>query len=130
MIKTTLALIAGLSFAMPAQAFITIGVCPDGGGICVAPAVPPAPSSTPAKDDTDPMPWEEKADDKAGFRERVAGVVLRECERRTARTWADLWAAVDTKMEHAPKGQQRLWEKMPYEEQLKMIKKLGGVLCS
>lgn len=126
MIKASLAAIAALSLAAPAQAFISIEVCPDGGGICVRPPTPVAPPRYPDYYPT-PAPG---PDARAGFRERVAQVVLKECERRTSRTWADLWAAVDTQLQYGNPSHYRLWEKLPYSEQLSMIKELGGVLCS
>lgn len=126
MIKASLAAIAAFSLAAPAQAFINIDICPDGGGICVRPDAPVAPPVYPGYHPA-PAPGPSSS---AGFRERVAQVVLKECERRTSRTWADLWTAVDTQLQYGNPSHYRLWEKLPYAEQLSLIKNLGGVLCS
>ena len=139
--KILLALIASLGLtATQAQAFLNIGVCPSGSGICVnpGPSHPYDPDRDPeyrpdydhSDDDEDRAPWDRPRPDSIGFRERISTVILRACERGKARTWADLWEAVDKKMtSSAPRSQRKLWNKLPYEEQLKLIKKFGKILC-
>ena len=130
--KILLALLASLSLtATQAQAFLNIGVCESGHGICVNPSITPY---EPGIDrdyghDYDRSPWDSDGDN-IGFRERISTVILRACERGKARSWADLWEAVDNKLNSsAPRSQRKLWDKLPYDEQLSLIKKLAKVLC-